>query len=60
MKAKYKNMILTKHSVERSSQRGLNPHDLEILFNLGKLGFCLKSTHSGAVHWFFGKKNIYR
>ena len=50
--------ILTKHALERSSQRGLKSIDVKILFKLGKLGLRQKEYHSGAVYWFFGKKVI--
>ena len=49
---------LTKHALERASQRGLKPPDIQILFELGKLGFKQKEYHSGAIYWFFGNKVI--
>jgi len=52
------NKFLTKHTNIRSSHRGLKTTDVAILFKLGKLGFRLKSYHSGAIYWFFGKKII--
>ena len=50
--------FLTQHAKTRSSHRGLKTTDVDTLFKLGKLGFRLKSYHSGVIYWFFGKKII--
>ena len=57
------NKYLTNHttfhsSYIRGSQRGLKQSDQEILFDLGKSGFKIKSYQSGSIHWYFGKKQI--
>ena len=56
---KYLSKHITFHaSYVRGSQRGLKQSDQEILFNLGMLGFKIKSYHAGSIHWYFGKKQI--